>query len=94
MSEDEVGCIVVNDRLEQMLPDIPNKWSQISFFAGRELEILKKIAWDRKKETYFGFEAINSIIDKGGTFNAHKIRGSKIIDIDCSKDLSRVKEII
>ena len=94
MSEDEVGCIVIDNRLEQMLPDIPNKWCQISFFSGKELEILKKISWDKKRETYFGFETINDIIDQGGIFYAHKISGSKITDIDCSKDLDKVKEII
>ena len=94
MSEDEVGCIIIDNKLEQMLPDISNKWCQISFFKGEELEMLKKISWDKKKETYFGFEAINDIIDQGGSFYAHKISGSKITDIDCSKDLNKVKEII
>ena len=48
MSEEEVGCNVSDGMVQQLLPDIPNKWGQIMFLMGRELEIFKKIAYKQQ----------------------------------------------
>jgi len=94
MGNDEVGCNIHNGYIEQLLPDMPNKWGQISFFIDKELELLKKITWDRNKSHCFGFEAINEIVDRGGRFKAVSPTDTKIIDIDSSKDLSVARKII
>ena len=44
------------------------------------------------KRPYFGFEAINEIIDRGGEFKAASPAGAKITDIDSSKDLIIAKK--
>ena len=94
MGEEEVGCNICDGSIEQMLPDMPNKWGQISFFIDKELSLLKKISWDKNKSHYFGFEAINEIIDRGGDFKAVSPEGAKITDVDSSKDLIAARKII
>tara|TARA_R110002020_G_scaffold412253_2_gene621882 strand:+ start:260 stop:886 length:627 start_codon:yes stop_codon:yes gene_type:complete len=94
MGEEEVGCNICDGSIEQMLPDMPNKWGQISYFIDKELSLLKKISWDKNKSHYFGFEAINEIIDRGGDFKAVSPEGAKITDVDSSKDLIAARKII
>ena len=94
MKDDEVGCNISNHNVEQMLPDIDNKWAQIAFLIGDELEMLKKISWNRDKSHYFGFEAMNEIIEKGGKFKSLSPQGMKITDVDSSKDLTTARKIL
>jgi len=94
MKDDEVGCNISNNYVEQMLPDIENKWAQIAFLIGDELEMFKKICWNRDKSHYFGFEAMNEIIEKGGKFKSLSPQGMKITDVDSSKDLATAREIL
>jgi len=94
MGKEEVGCNVYDGYIEQLVPDMPNKWGQIGFFVNKELDLLKKISWDKNKGHYFGFEAINEIIERGGSFRAISPAGSKIADVDSSKDLTVARKII
>ena len=94
MGKEEVGCNICDGYIEQLLPDMPNKWAQISFFIDKELALLKKISWDRNKSHYFGFEAINEIINRGGSFKAVSPEGAKVTDVDSSKDLNTARTII
>lgn len=94
MAKKEVGCIVENNILQQIMYDLPNKWAQISFFTGEELEKLKEICSQDKFDKRFGFEAINMIIEDGGIFAAFSPKNMRITDIDSSKDLSKVEDII
>lgn len=95
LTSDSVGCTHdENLVVEQLLYDLPNKWAQIMFVANRELALLKNVAWDRDKDKLFGFEAVNEIINKNGKFVAQSPKNMKIIDIDSSKDLAYIKEII
>ena len=43
MKDDEVGCNISNNYVEQMLPDIENKWAQIAFLIGDELEMFIQV---------------------------------------------------
>jgi len=95
MDDQEVGC-TVNNRgfVENMMYELDKKWGQITFFKGRELGMLKEVCWSPENNNIFGFEAINKIIDKGGKFLYCQHDKAKVIDIDTSKDLERVKEVI
>ena len=42
----------------------------------------------------FGFEAINAIISRGGSIRSCGNEKTKIVDIDTSKDLEKVKDIL
>ena len=94
MTKDEVGCNIANGQIQYLIPDVPNKWAQIAYLTGVELEIFKKISWDKKNSRYFGFEAINKVMEKGGKFKAISPKGMMITDIDTSKDLTASNKII
>ena len=82
MSDEEVGCNISDGFVEQLLPDIPNKWAQIMFLMDKELDIFRKVSWDKNKSQYFGFEAINETIEKGGRFKSCTPNKAKITDVD------------
>ena len=93
--KDEVGCTLnENDSIEYMLYDLPNKWAQILYLANKELTLFRNIVWNREKDKLFGFEIINEIIDKNGTFIKESPKNMKIKDIDSSKDLQHISTIL
>ena len=95
IGSDEVGCIVDGDyKLENMMYDLPDKWGQIVYFQGKELRYLKEVVWNRNNSRLFGFEVINKIIEKGGTFECKKVEELKLIDVDTSKDIERARQVI
>ena len=95
IGSDEVGCIVDGDyKLENMMYDLPDKWGQIAYFQGKELRYLKEIVWNRNNSRLFGFEVINKIIEKGGTFEFKNVEELKLIDVDTSKDIERARQVI
>jgi len=96
MGENEVGCIIDHEhqQLSNLMYDLPYKWGQIAIFMGKELELLKHLCWDEKNYTKFGFEIINQILYKGGSFKCIQNPNIKIVDIDNSKDIEKAKEIL
>lgn len=95
MDQSEVGCIANRKGvIENMMYDLDNKWGQITFFKGRELKMFKEVCWNPDHYNMFGFEAINRVISQGGNFLGCGHKRAKVIDIDTSKDLERVSEII
>ena len=94
MSDEEVGCNISDGFVEQLLPDIPNKWAQIMFLMDKELDIFRKVSWDKNKSQYFGFEAINETIEKGGRFKSCTPNKAKITDVDSSKDLNMARKML
>jgi len=95
MGDEEVGCIIdQKNKLTNLMYDLPIKWGQISIFMGKELSLLKELCWDKKNNSKFGFEIINQIIDKGGSFRCIQNKNIKIVDIDNSKDIQKAKKIL
>ena len=94
MTENEVGCTVTDGIVDQVLYELPYRWAQISFFVGRELEMLKQFTWNPDNERLYSFEAINHIISAGGVFRAITPQGIKTNDIDTSKDIPIAQSII
>lgn len=94
MGKEEVGCIVNDDLVRNMSYDLEDKWGQIVYLTGKELELFKKVCWDQSNTNKFGFEALNLVINAGGKFKAVKPRNSKIIDVDKSSDILRAKDIV
>jgi choline kinase len=95
IGNDEVGCVVGGDnKLEHMMYDLPDKWGQIAYFQGQELNYLKEIVWNRNNSRLFGFEVINKIMERGGSFQCKKTDKIKLIDVDTSKDIERARQVI
>lgn len=96
MKDEEVGCLISNSEVINVMYDLPQKWAQISYFTGKEFELLKyNIAKSGDDYPFrFTFEIINDIIGDGGKFFAHSPPRMKITDIDSSKDLNSISEIL
>lgn len=92
---EEVGCTysTKNMKLENMYWGIPNKWCQIAFLQGYELDTFQKLASNRDNEKLFGFEIINQIINRGGRFDVFAPK-TICFDIDCNKDLLFARKIL
>ncbi len=93
MKDNEIGCIVYKDKLEQMFYNLTQKWAQIMYLTGKEFELMKKLANNPDKSMQFGFEAINEIIDSGGQFKAIAPKNAKAIDVDMSNDIEMASKI-
>ena len=95
MKDEEVGCLINNSKVINVMYDLPDKWAQIVYFTGKELELLKlNLARCPDYAYKYTFEIINDIIDDGGNFFAHSPPRMKITDIDSSKDLNLISEIL
>ena len=94
MGKDEIGCTILNDKVEHFCYNLQPKWAQVSFFVKKELKLLQSIVWNKEKERLFSFEALNEIITKGGKLYPLFIKKGVVIDIDSSKDLNMARQII
>lgn len=94
MAESQIGCNIDNNEVEMLLYGLDNKWAQITYLTGKELKLIKGLAWNRNNDKKFGFELLNEVIDAGGNFKAIKNKDAKIFDIDSGKDLDKVKHIL
>jgi len=93
-ANDEVGCTVHNGKLEHIFYELANKWVPIIYLKGKELKLMKSLAFDKQKEKLYGWEGINAILEGGGEFEAFCPHGGKSVDIDSSKDLERIGGVI
>jgi len=89
MDEKEIGLTIMKNKATILSYGLDQKWCQAAFFKGKELKILRNIfagftKYDKKMLT---FEVINKVIDSGGVFQAQKLQKSKILEIDCIKDI-------
>lgn len=87
----EVGCVVTNGIVQNIMYDLTPKWSQIAFFTGDELKKLKELSAIYYRTLIF--EVINSIIYSGGEFKAIMQKGVST-DIDNSKDIKVAEKCI
>ena len=94
MSSEGVGCIIQNGYVENISYDLENKWGQIVYLTGKELDLFKHFCWDSNNEKKFGYEGLNEVIKQGGKFKAIDPRHSKVIAINKSSDIIKAKDII
>lgn len=89
---DEVGACNKSGPITQLMYELPYKWSQMIYFNEKELTLFKQVAFNKNKEKYFVFEAINDVINMGGQIIAHTPENGRCIDIDCNKDIKIAQE--
>lgn len=94
MKKEEVGCILSDGKVQQLFYGIDEKWAQIMYLTGKELQQFKQLVWNHDNDMRFGFEILNHIIDRGGSFKAYKPKNAQAIDVDASKDIERAKTIL
>lgn len=84
----EIGCIIDDKKhIAHMFYNLPQKWAQILYLTGRELDLFRQFVWTPSNKMCYGFEAVNHVIDKGGIIKAHTPKHGWILDIDSTKDL-------
>ena len=94
MSNGEVGCIIADRKLENMMYDLPQKWAQIVYITGRELDMFKYFCGIEKCWQYFGFEIINAALNNNGVFLAYSPKRMRARDIDVTKDLEDIESVL
>ena len=89
IAEREGGVTTVNNKASILSYGLKEKWSQMAFFTGKELSMLRSLCCKSNDDSkhLLTFEIINSIINKGGSFKVHKPQKTFIVEIDCMKDI-------
>lgn len=89
MDEKEVGLTIMKNKATILSYGLEKKWCQAAFFKGKELRILRSIfsSFTNHEKKMLTFEIINKIIDAGGSFQAQRLEKSKILEIDCIRDI-------
>jgi choline kinase len=94
-NEDEVGLIVDEKKhISNFSFGLSKKWSQIAYLEGKELELFKVACYNEDTIRWFGYEALNQIIDNGGTLESHSVPSAMVFDIDTPQDLQKAKSIL
>ena len=91
MQKQEVGCVVYNNHITNMMYDLPDKWGQIAFFRDHELKLLRQYCWTPSYYNMFGFEVINKIIEQRGQFAQYYHPDMCVMDVDTSRDLAKAR---
>ncbi len=94
ISDNGVGCIIQEEYIENISYDLTNKWGQIVYLTGKELDLFRQFCWDPRNEKKFGYEGLNEVIERGGKFKAVTPRNSKIIHVDKSSDIIKARSML
>lgn len=89
----EVGINIVDNKAVYFSYGLQNKWGQIVFLKGFELELFKSIASKNNSKRKFCFELFNEIIDMNGEFECYVNKKWKMVEIDTIKDIGRAKKL-
>lgn len=89
----EVGINIVDNKAVYFSYGLQNKWGQIVFLKGFELELFKSIASKKNSKRKFCFELFNEIIDMNGEFECYINKKWKMVEIDTIKDIGRAKKL-
>lgn len=91
MKNTSIGMVINNQYAVNFAYDLETKWGKIVHLQGNELKIFKKIACDPNNKKLLGYEALNTIINKGGNLKCKLLKPTeKIHEIDSYKDLQGI----
>lgn len=94
MGEFEVGVTVVDGRVTQFSYGLEQKWAQIAFLTGAELQSFRRLVRDPDRRRYFGFEVLNDLLEKGGQLVAISLpKTAQLAEIDTVADLERATKV-
>lgn len=94
MGTEEVGITQdLENRVSNFAFGLELKWAQIAYITGKELELFRKIAIKKESSQWFGYEGLNYVIENGGQFMSCCPNKMKILEIDTTKDLEKIKNI-
>lgn len=88
------GCTIVDNNVTYLDYGLNNKWCQILYLCGHELDIFKQVINEPSKKNYYGFEIINEIINNKGIIKAYEPDRMKLVEIDHYRDIKRASLIL
>lgn len=88
IDKDSLGVIHNNNRVENIVYGVSDKWCYITYLEGRELSLLRKFVSMRNRSNMCMFEAINYIINNGGVIYTVKQNNGFLRRICSSKDVA------
>ena len=88
----EVGSITNDHELQCLSYGLDKDfWTEVAFFTGRELALLRSVVSDRAYNRFLYFEAINTIIDNKGVFQVYDNNDTSLFKIETIADIKQVK---
>lgn len=89
-NQDEVGFVTdETNRVTNFSYGLNRKWAQIAYLTGAELDLFKAICYNEDTVRWFGYEALNETIEKGGKLETQEVSSSYVVDIDTQQDLQK-----
>ena len=88
----EVGAITQNKKVTNFSFGLEEKWGQIAYLTGNELDLFKEISIKKETSNWFGYEGLNYVLDKGGKIQCMTPSLMKLFEIDVAKDLEKISK--
>lgn len=95
IDESKIGVTVENHRVVNLAYGLENGlWAQLGYFRGKELDLLRKITYNRDSDPLCGYEILNKILYKGGKLDAITVEQKYVLkEFNCIKDMLNKEEI-
>jgi choline kinase len=93
MRTEEVGVVCNGNNAENFAYTIDTKWCQLAFFNTNELEIFEKVVSEYSHKNWFGYEALNKVLELGGSFEIIEPKNGNIIEVDNIRHASKAINI-
>jgi len=90
MKKCEVGVCVQDKSAINFSFGLETKWAQISYLSGKELSLFREICLKSETSQWFGYEALNYVLENGGKIQAVKQKSIKLFEIDSARDLEKI----
>ena len=90
LKKTEVGIIEQNNNITNFSFGLDTKWAQITYLTDKELELFKHISCRKDTSQWFGYEALNYVLENGGEIQPFMPKNMKIFEIDMAKDLEKI----
>ena len=91
--KNEVGVAYNGSEVTNFSYGLNDKWGQVAYITGKELELFERVAFNQDHERWFGYEALNFIINNGGKLIPIAQDGAKVVEVDSVKDIEQASRI-
>lgn len=92
ISDADIGVTVVNNKVCVFSYGLPTRWGHILYLTGKELDSFSRICKNRKQNKLFCWEALNSILKRGGKIKAVENKDQLISKLSRSRELFSLEE--
>ena len=90
MDGDEVGLVTEGKNVHNFSFGLETKWCQIAYLTGKEFKLFKESSLKDSTSQWFGYEALNYVLENGGEIEFVNPKLMKIFEVDAAKDLQKM----